>query len=262
MANSTLGSAKKARKDEFYTQYIDIQKEVEAYLEFDEDTFRGKVVYSNCDDPFESNFFKFFAANFNRLGLKKLITTSYDGSRVALQTNNDGVVLWNPYVDGPGAFESIGGLRWCRDLPFIRFGTNFCDVLGEDAVNDLLGPVPVLPTDMTDDGSILIGRAGSFFNGFAGAFWSEPTGWMTWERFFAQQGVAEAANVPFNNPIAMSASGSEVVGGIAGASFSWHVNIDQVYVCKDGESVQTGFPNGMFEELAAGAEFGRCEHID
>lgn len=81
--NQLLGAAKAAKKDEFYTQYIDIQKEVEAYLEFSEDTFRGKVVYCNCDDPFESNFFKFFAANFERLGLKKLITTSYDGSPIA-----------------------------------------------------------------------------------------------------------------------------------------------------------------------------------
>lgn len=81
--NRSLHAAKAARQDEFYTQYIDIQKEVEAYLEFDPDTFRGKVVYCNCDDPFESNFFKYFAANFNRLGLKKLVTTSYDGSPIA-----------------------------------------------------------------------------------------------------------------------------------------------------------------------------------
>jgi len=81
--NRTLSKAKAAKQDEFYTQYVDIQKEVEAYLEYDADTFRGKVVYCNCDDPFESNFFKYFAANFNKLGLKKLITTSYDGSPIA-----------------------------------------------------------------------------------------------------------------------------------------------------------------------------------
>jgi len=81
--NETLTSAKAAKKDEFYTRYIDIQKEVEAYLEYDPDTFRGKVVYCNCDDPFESNFFKYFAANFNRLGVKKLISTSYNGSPIA-----------------------------------------------------------------------------------------------------------------------------------------------------------------------------------
>jgi hypothetical protein len=83
--NRALGAAKKAKQDEFYTQYVDIQKEVEAYLEFNPDTFRGKIIYCNCDDPFESNFFKYFAANFNRLGLKKLITTSYDGSPIAGQ---------------------------------------------------------------------------------------------------------------------------------------------------------------------------------
>jgi hypothetical protein len=81
--NRSLHAAKAAKQDEFYTQYVDIQKEVEAYLEFDPDTFRGKVVYCNCDDPFESNFFKYFAAKFNTLGLKKLTTTSYDGSPIA-----------------------------------------------------------------------------------------------------------------------------------------------------------------------------------
>lgn len=83
--NQGLGAARAAKQDEFYTQYIDIQREVEAYLEFDPDTFRGKVVYCNCDDPFESNFFKYFAANFNSLGLKRLITTSYQGSPIAGQ---------------------------------------------------------------------------------------------------------------------------------------------------------------------------------
>jgi hypothetical protein len=81
--NRSLHAAKASKQDEFYTQYVDIQKEVEAYLEFDPGTFRGKVVYCNCDDPFESNFFKYFAAKFNTLGLKKLITTSYDGSPIA-----------------------------------------------------------------------------------------------------------------------------------------------------------------------------------
>lgn len=83
MANSNLTNAQKAKNDEFYTQYSDIQKEIEAYLEYDPDVFRGKVVYSNCDDPFESNFFRYFALNFNRLGLKQLITTSYKPSPVA-----------------------------------------------------------------------------------------------------------------------------------------------------------------------------------
>ena len=83
MANSNLSSARRTRNDEFYTQYSDIQKEIEAYLEYDPNVFRGKVVYCNCDDPFESNFFRYFALNFKRLGLKQLITTSYKPSPIA-----------------------------------------------------------------------------------------------------------------------------------------------------------------------------------
>ena len=95
--NRSLGAARAAKQDEFYTQYVDIQKEVEAYLEFDPDTFRGKVVYCNCDDPLESNFFKYFAANFNKLGLKKLVSTSYDGSPIAGQGT-----LFPEYNEGNG----------------------------------------------------------------------------------------------------------------------------------------------------------------
>jgi len=83
MANSNLSNAKRAKNDEFYTQYGDIQKEIEAYLEYNPDVFRGKAVYCNCDDPFESNFFRYFVLNFNKLGLKQLITTSYMPSPVA-----------------------------------------------------------------------------------------------------------------------------------------------------------------------------------
>jgi modification methylase EcoRI len=83
VANNNLTSAKKARNDEFYTQYEDIQKEVQAYIDYNPDVFRGKVVYLNCDDPYESNFFKFFANKFNDYGIKKLIATSYFNSPVA-----------------------------------------------------------------------------------------------------------------------------------------------------------------------------------
>ena len=83
MANKNLTSAKRAKNDEFYTQYADIQKEIAAYLEYDYDVFRGKVVYCNCDDPFESNFFRYFVLNFKKLGLRQLITTSYKPSPIA-----------------------------------------------------------------------------------------------------------------------------------------------------------------------------------
>ena len=76
--NKNLGTAKRQKKDEFYTQLSDIENELKHYKDF----FKGKTVLCNCDDPFESNFFKFFAMNFNSLGLKKLITTCYAASPV------------------------------------------------------------------------------------------------------------------------------------------------------------------------------------
>ena len=69
--NSKMQSAKLAKKDEFYTQYADIQKEINAYLEYNPDTFRGKTVLLPCDDPEWSNFTRFFAQNFETFGLKK-----------------------------------------------------------------------------------------------------------------------------------------------------------------------------------------------
>lgn len=83
MSNSHLSEAKRAKSDESYTQYSDIQKEIEAYLEYNPDTFKDKIIYCNCDDPYESNFFRYFVLNFKRLGLKRLITTSYKPSPVA-----------------------------------------------------------------------------------------------------------------------------------------------------------------------------------
>jgi hypothetical protein len=80
-ATEFLERAKKNKADEFYTQLPDIEAEMRHYKEH----FRNKVVFCNCDDPYESNFFKYFAMNFNFLGLKKLIATCYDGSPVAGQ---------------------------------------------------------------------------------------------------------------------------------------------------------------------------------
>lgn len=93
--NKTLSDAKSAKNDEFYTQYADIQKEVNAYLDYNPDTFRGKTVLLPCDDPEWSKFTRFFAENFERLGLKKLISTSYAAASKQFKT---------PYQ--PSLFES------------------------------------------------------------------------------------------------------------------------------------------------------------
>lgn len=76
-----VDNAKKAKKDEFYTQLTDIEKEMRYYKKY----FKDKTIFCNCDDPFESNFFKYFVLNFNRLGLKKVIATCYKGSPIANQ---------------------------------------------------------------------------------------------------------------------------------------------------------------------------------
>lgn len=76
--NAVLGKAKDAKQDEFYTQLSDIENELRHYRKH----FVGKTVLCNCDDPYESNFFKYFALNFNRLKLKKLIATCYSGSPI------------------------------------------------------------------------------------------------------------------------------------------------------------------------------------
>lgn len=92
MANKNLNAAKVAKKDEFYTQLSDIERELKYYWQH----FRGKVVLCNCDDPYESNFFKYFALRFNQLGLKKLICTCYNGSPV---TGNELAIHFDGFDD-------------------------------------------------------------------------------------------------------------------------------------------------------------------
>lgn len=77
MANENLSNAKKSKNDEFYTQYDDINTEMNAYIEYNPDVFRNKTILLPCDDPEWSNFTKYFATNFELLGIKKVISTSY-----------------------------------------------------------------------------------------------------------------------------------------------------------------------------------------
>lgn len=102
MANTNLANAKTAKNDEFYTQYPDIQKEINAYLDYDPNVFRGKTVLLPCDDPEWSNFTKFFAQNFELLGLKKLISTSYapESKKYKLPYQPTLFETQQPYFDG------------------------------------------------------------------------------------------------------------------------------------------------------------------
>lgn len=114
--NKNLHKASQAKNDEFYTQRVDIEKELKHYKE----QFRGKVVYCNCDDPFESNFFKYFAANFNELKLKKLITTSF---------------VKSPIVGGQLPLFEVEGLKPSGKEPFKIEIKEVPDTNGDGAIN-------------------------------------------------------------------------------------------------------------------------------
>ena len=115
--NKQLHAAIRFKKDEFYTQLSDIEKEMRYYRQH----FRGKVVFCNCDDPFESNFFKYFVLNFNRLGLKKLICTCFAGSPIA-----------NTQLS---IFDVLGLEECTEDKPYKAVVTTVYDKTGDGGVD-------------------------------------------------------------------------------------------------------------------------------
>ena len=128
--NADLGAAKTAKKDEFYTQLTDIEKEMRYYRKH----FQDKTVLCNCDDPFESNFFKYFALNFNRLGLKKLIATCYYSSPIAgqqLQYGCDANGQMTFYFEDKGAEENKS------KRPYKAVVTQVYDKMGDGGVDML-----------------------------------------------------------------------------------------------------------------------------
>lgn len=115
--NASLNAAAKAKKDEFYTQLTDIEKELRHYKQH----FKGKTVLCNCDDPFESNFFKYFVLNFNRLELKKLIATCYMGSPIANQQLS--------------LFDVLGNTEENQNKPYKAVVTTVYDKTGDGGVD-------------------------------------------------------------------------------------------------------------------------------
>lgn len=137
--NADLGAAKTAKKDEFYTQLTDIEKEMRYYRKH----FQGKTVLCNCDDPFESNFFKYFALNFNRLGLKKLIATCYYSSPIAgqqLQYGCDANGQMTFYFEDKGAEENKS------KRPYKAVVTQVYDKMGDGGV-DMLDESDIVVTN-------------------------------------------------------------------------------------------------------------------
>lgn len=201
-------------------------------------------------------------------GTMDINALNHDGTRVALDTTagnrNTGIKLWNAHMGtAPEAFTSIEGLRYCKDVPYRNtFGTDLCAQLGAETVFKNVGYVPTSVFASSADGSVLVGRAGSFRTGVFGAIWIEGVGWMTMTEFLRKQGVVEAQDVQIDNPVALSGSGREISAGIAGVAMSWLIDMEQVYVCQNGQSVMAGFPEGMRDLIAGGARFGRCEFLN
>ena len=135
--NNDLRAANRAGRDEFYTQLADIEKELRHYTEH----FRDKTVFCNCDDPYESNFFKYFALNFNRLGLKRLIATCYDGSPVL---GNELLLDFGETTDSP------------KKIAYKVDITEVADVNGDGAIN--LADIQYLIQDDKNVISILKGN--------------------------------------------------------------------------------------------------------
>ena len=145
--NANLGAAKAAKNDEFYTQWNDIENEMQAYLEYDPDVFRGKVVLLPCDDPEASNFTKYFSEQFETLGLKKLISTSYaaDGHGKVFVLDGENELQWE-YLTGDGDFRSaeVTALRDEADMvitnpPFSLFREFMVWLTGGDVLFSVIG---------------------------------------------------------------------------------------------------------------------------
>ncbi|MGY0617766.1 hypothetical protein [Vibrio sp. FJH11] len=195
-------------------------------------------------------------------GAMNAYASSHDGKQVALQTRNGNVLIWDHTKEGDAAFTDIGGLELCNDVPMVLFGNNFCESLGVEGVHARFGKYTAfMPTDMNDNGDVIIGRGGNILTGFVGGIYIKGLGWMTFDEFFDKQGVLEAQKGYLNNPLSLSADGSKMTGGLAGYALSFFVDMSHVYVCENGNSIKTGFPNGLINKVKGGAEFGRCEEL-
>lgn len=195
---------------------------------------------------------------------------NFDGNVVALGSveadtyRNTGIVLWNALQGAtPAALNNIDSLRYCVDIPYTDFfGNDMCGDYTPEEIFDLVGSVPVDVFGVNDAGTVLVGRAGSFFTGVHGAIWIKDIGWMVMADFLHKQGVIEADATPIDNPLAISGVGDTIMGGLAGVQFSWLIDLHEVYACKNGHSVKTTFPNGLRAEVVNGAVAGRCEYLD
>ncbi|MGZ9897694.1 hypothetical protein [Shewanella gaetbuli] len=186
---------------------------------------------------------------------------SADGQFVGFGTQREGFKIWNTKTD---EVTNIGGLVHCEDVPLLdRVGNNYCDLYPKEMLWNSFGKYSLLlAMDANDDLSLISVRSGTVRTGITGGFYLEGAGWMSTGKFFAKQGVAEAQSLMMDSPFGISANGSEIYGGIAGARITFDVDADRAYVCESGQDVELSFPKQVIQAVKKGAEFGRCAHLN
>jgi hypothetical protein len=222
----------------------------------------GRLVLGN------SNFMKAYAwlDEGDPIDLHKIIgaidgyAMTPDASRVALETERDGLVFWNATKGtGRAAFSRPRALQWCEDFPLFGMDVS-CESEGAAAIQAQFDAIPVSASDFSDDGKVLIAKAGAWFSGIHGMLWMEELGWIKLSDFFSKQGVAEAYRYGLDATGSINGKGNEMVGGIPGHPLTWYVDMKKAFVCKRGRSEEVTFPEQFVREIKQGALMGRCEH--
>jgi hypothetical protein len=106
----------------------------------------------------------------------------------------------------------------------------------------------------------MIGQAGLWHTGVHGVMWMQDLGWIKLRDFFRTQGVAEAYRWGMDSAASLNGRGTEMIGGVAGMAMTWYVDMKKAFVCKNGKSLETNFPEGFVDNVKSGALMGRCEH--
>lgn len=195
-------------------------------------------------------------------GAISAVVVNGDGSRVPLATAQ-GMLMWNALKGtGPDAFTPRSSPKYCTDMPFISWdGIDHCAVDGAAWVEANAGTPQLNISAISDDGGVVLARAGDFFTMFAGFMWVEDIGWIGLNDFLKKQGVVEAEKYGMENPIALSRKGQILMGGLTGSQATWRIDLSTVYVCAGGQSSATSFPDGLRAQIKAGAKAGRCENL-
>lgn len=186
---------------------------------------------------------------------------STDGRMIAFGTVKEGAKLWDTQTN---QITALNGLRWCDDLPYNHvIQGNLCNKgYTHESIVPIAGQPRALLLDATEDLTVITARIGSLLVGYTGAIYMKGIGWMSTRDFFAKQGVVEAKNTLVDNPVAISANGSEMMGNIAGATIAIDVDMNKAFVCENGKDVELSFPKQVVAAVGKGAKFGRCAHLN